>query len=264
MLKLIAIGGALCLAPVAANADDFSKFYTPFNQNAAILLPPDAPAETIVSSGNLGADVEQMFTKGYGLIGYSIFNGGLKDPKKTLKQAAKIKARYVIYFRGDVSTTTRVIPLTLPTSTTSSTSGTVNVYGSGGSATGNYNGTTTTYGSSTTYIPITRSRADQVATYYGPLKRSGLGMLAAELSQPERTQFGTNRGLRVRAVREESPVYNADVLPGDYILAINNQPVEMNSLAAAMANLATNPAILSISRNGQRITKVVTAVPGWE
>jgi hypothetical protein len=75
--------------------------------------------------------------------------------KEALAAARKIGAHGVVWKSEHYTTTSSsgAIPISTPTSTTSYHSG--SVWGSGGSA--NYSGTSTTRGTSTTYIPYTKT-----------------------------------------------------------------------------------------------------------
>jgi len=246
-----------------AFADDYSKFYQPAPRGSVALLPSATPPEIVQSTGDAQADVTRMWQQGFALIGYSAFNGKLHDPAKALKFGLTLKARYVVVATGGVSERTSAIPLTMPTSNTSQTFGNVAVSGGLGSANGTFNATTTTTGSQTTYIPFTVRRADQAAAYFGPVERRGSGVFAKPLTDSEKAQLGTNRGIRVLAVRDGSPAYNADIVPGDIILAVNDQPLALDAWNAAMAAPTGTKIKVSLQRQNAPRDVIVTIPPGW-
>jgi len=95
--------------------------------------------------------------EGSKLIGTSDFVScnGEKD-REAISAARKVGANYVAWNADylDTSTTSGVMPITTPTTTTTYHSG--SVWGNGGSA--SYSGYSTTHGSKTTYIPYTKTR----------------------------------------------------------------------------------------------------------
>src|SRR5207248_10480767 len=99
---------------------------------------------------------------------------------------------------------TTSMPLTLPTTTTSTSNGNVSVSGSGGYANGTYSGTTTTYGSRTTYFPMTVNRFSKVGLYFAEAPRTGSGILPRELNQDEIAKYETQRAFVIRYIRDGS------------------------------------------------------------
>jgi S1-C subfamily serine protease len=133
----------------------------------------------------------------------------------------------------------------------------------GGMVNGSYSGTSTTYVPQTTMVPYSVDRYSQIAAYFKPLDRKGLGVKFDSLSDQQRQQIGTNKGLAITAVRKGSPAFMADVLPGDIILSVNGQPVfDAQSSFAAMLAARGGTADLVISRNGDQIKKSVSVPVG--
>lgn len=238
---------ALVATPALAKSD-WEKFYHPIWQGDE-LLPSEADPEVLASTGGFNDDLVMMWRRGFALLGYTYFNSPNSKTKDAERFAKKLKARYLIVSSHLTSSSTRSVPLTLPNTTTSMTSGTANAWGSGGYATGTYNGTTTTYGSQTTYIPITVNRFDKVGMYFAEAPKEGAGALFRDLNSGEVTLLGTRRAMAVIAVRDNSPAYYADILPGDLITNVGEQPADRENWKAAMRRAEVHT--IRVYRNGQ-------------
>ena len=179
-----------------------------------------------------------------------------------MKLARKLKARYVVVSTSLQSSQTTSVPLTLPNTTTSTTNGTVSANGSGGYATGSYNGTTTTYGTQTTYIPITVNRFEKSAIFFMEAPKHGAGIRMRDVNDKEVAALETRRALVVMFVRDGSPAYNADMLPGDIVLQVNGKPADAATWLAAIQS----DALLKVHflRNGQPHDKEIAIPPDWQ
>jgi len=117
--------------------------------------------------------------------------------------------------------------------------------------------TTTTYGSQTTYIPITINRYDYGAIYF--VKRKFvLGVNWRELNDAERQEVQTNKGFYVTSLVSGSPAFEADVLPGDIVLEIDGQTASSLDGYLSMIDAHKGETInLTIFRNGKKMEKSV-------
>jgi hypothetical protein len=197
--------------------------------------------------------------QGYAVIGYSSFNSGHNESaSEAIAQAKKLGADLVVIvdpnYTGSI---TSQVPLTLPTSNTSYTNGSATAYGSGGSVTAYGNSTTTTYGSKTTYIPMTVNRYDYGAVYFVKQKFT-LGVQWRPLKSEERQLLQTNSGLYVNTVVNGTPAFRSDILPGDIVEAINGQKLyDVESASNMLGTLKGQQVTFTIYRHGQVITKSV-------
>lgn len=251
-----------CVA-IAGCATGYSQFYQPLpsaDQTLARRVAP-APEQPIVerTSGDWRDITDRYARLGYVPLGSSSFNSGQdKDDEDAVEQGQEIGADLVVIIQPrHTDTRTTSIPITTPTTTTSHTTGTATVYGNGGSATAHGNATTTTYGSRTTYIPMTVSRYDFGAIYFVKVKIQ-FGAYFRDLSDAERGSLQTNKGAAITLIVDGSPAYNCDVLVGDIVLTVNGERV---SGAQGMMDLiqlhAGQSADLMLVRNGKEISKTV-------
>lgn len=248
-------------------ASGYAKFYkqtpgaTPEAVAAGRLAPPTG--EPIVDRAMPPSDSKAMFDayakRGFVPIGESSFYSDRNESEdEAVKQGVKVGADLVLILNPRYAgSTTTTMPLTTPTTTTSYTNSQATAYGRGGPVTAYGTGTTTTYGTKTTYIPITTHRTDYAAIYF-VRQRWGLGVLWRDLSDEERQELQSNKGVTVRLVVENTPAFYADILPGDIILAVNGEPVlGREGISQKIRSVAKQKVTLSLYRRGQRIEKDV-------
>jgi PDZ domain len=220
-------------ALLSACASGYSQFYqsapgaTPeLIANIRANPPPKTPQLEHAGGANGQTVFDAYARHGYALIGYSSFNSGHRESESSAaSQGKRVGADIVVIidprYTGSVTTS---VPLTTPTSQTSYTTGTATAYGPSGTATAYGNATTTTYGTQTTYIPMTAHRFDYGALYF--VKRHIVfGANIRDLNDDERRSLQSNRGVYVLSVVEGSPAYMGDVLSGDIITNFAGQPI---------------------------------------
>jgi membrane-associated protease RseP (regulator of RpoE activity) len=256
---------AALLLSGCASTNDFAKFYTtagatpPAVVAARRAAPPGTPQVAHVAQYD-DSVAAAYARQAYVLIGSTAFTSGHQESEQdAIDLGTKVGADLVLItspqYQG--STTTNV-PITTPTTTTSHTNGTATAYGSGAPVTAFGNATTTTYGSETTYIPMTVNRTAYSAGYFVKLRYT-FGANFRDLTDSERQLLQTNRGAYVVTVVDNSPAYNSDILPGDIILAINGQAA--SGYAGAVELLKTNQGRtvdVTIVRAGKTLSKRVS------
>ena len=245
--------------PVSAN--DWEKFYRPLPWATATVPSTAAEPQVVPSSGDADQDVEAMWRNGFAPIGVSNFNSPNSKTSDAIRFGRKLKAAYVMLNTRLESSRTSAIPWTSPTTSTSITSGSATVQGPGGFGTGTYSGTTTTQGSQTTYIPITVNRFEKIAVYFGAAPKVGLGVLTRDLNQEEVTRLETRRAIAVRFIRDGSPAYVSDILPGDIITHIDGKVFDSSALEAAFA--ANKPFRVTVVRKDASKELTVSIPSGW-
>lgn len=247
-------------------ATGYKDFYRPINGATPEMIaarrsapPPATPAVEHAQPGSGQLIADAYMKRGYGLIGQSNFNSGRGESDgAAVRQAQEVGADLVVImdpkYTGSVTTS---VPLTLPTSSTARTSGTATAYGAGGAVTAYGNSTSTTYGTTTSYIPMTVNRSDYAAMYFVKMKAS-LGISGRDLNDEERQQLQTNKGIVVRLVTDGSPAYEADILVGDIIVMLDGQSVPSSgNFSALIREKAGQKITLSLVRKGQHIEKTI-------
>ena len=233
-------------------ANGYVKFYHPFVDphtltDVEMLKSGETPK--VFASDDLKRDQHSLASKGYITIGASSFNGKYVGEQDAIDQATSLGALLVLIKSKYTGTNTSTIPLFIPDNQTTYTSGTV--YGSrGGSA--SYSGSSTTYG--TTVVPITTSqrRYDQAALYFvKSTKKQKFGLMVKDMTQEQRVKLERNTGVYIDNVREDTPVFYANVLPGDFLIEINGTSINNSKHAIdIMKDCSAPKANLKIIRNG--------------
>lgn len=195
------------------------------------------------------------------VIGESSFNTGKRvSDDDALKQGQAVGADLVLVFLPQYTgSVTSSVPITTPTTNTSYTTANATAYGPGGPVSAYGNATTTTYGSNTTYVPITVNRSDYGAIYFVK-GRFRIGAFVRNLNDLERQLLQTNQGVVVMTIVNDSPAYKADILPGDMIIAMDGERVTNQEGFTRMAAERKGRMInFSLVRQGHVIEKNVQA-----
>jgi hypothetical protein len=264
-LAYLAVVGALLAAPTA-RADNWEKNYQAAPPSRIPLEEEVGEPRIEPPKGNIVSDQLRMWELGYTLIGYSSFSDWMQKTKNAIKLGRKLKANVILLDIHVADTRTSTINLSQPTQTLSTTSGTVKIDGTGGPATGTYSGSTTTYGSETNSFQLSVDIYDKSAVYYRKMRQLGTGLFCRMPTPEERAAAGTNRVLTVVAIRNGSPAYIADILPGDMVVAVNDQPVDPETWASwDKDTIAGNveSAKLTVMRKGERRDIVLMIPPEW-
>lgn len=81
------------------------------------------------------------------------------------------------------------------------------------------------------------------------------------MSPEEMQTLGTRFAIAVRFVRDYSPAYYADILPGDIILKVNGKPAEPSIWWTEV--LDPKPDVLDLMRAGKAVTLTMTVPDEW-
>lgn len=255
---------------IAGCASGYQQFYQPRQGAtpeaiAATRAAPPPPTPIIERSqpSNPQSVLDAYEKRGYVMIGHSAFNSGMSVPEDSaISLGQEVGADLVLILNPSYSNSvTSAIPITTPTTTTSHTSGSATAYGPGGTITAYGSGTTTTHGSTTNYVPYTAHRFDYGAVFFVK-QRFILGAFTRVLNDAERQELQSNKGAVVRLIVDGTPAFDADILVGDVITAIDGQIVSSpKALGDLLGARAGKLIALSIVRRGQHIKKSVQLNP---
>ena len=239
----------LATALLGGCANPYEKYYNP---NLSYGAPAGAaPVQTagpqLTRGKDVDADIAAMFGDGYGLIGYSAFNDKEAATDMAIAEAQKLGATRVIVYEKYTNTEHTAAPVLLPT------------FGSVVTRLGGAALRTSMLGATTTMVPVSIRRFDQLATYWAPTPPGILGVSARNLSAAERARLQSNRGVVVTLLRNDSPAFEADILSGDIIRTIGDAHIDdLRGLQRALTQYAGRTVDVSILRDGKPITKTVT------
>lgn len=220
---------------------------------------PATPRVERLAPGDPQAIATAYNQRGYQIIGYSSFNSGQNESEDAaIEQGKDVGADIVAIINPQYTgTVTSSIPITTPTTSTSRTSASATAYGPAGTATAYGNATTTTYGSSTTYVPVSVDRRDYGAVYLVKVKYK-LGAYARDLSNEERQALQTNQGAVIYIIVDGEPAFHADLLPGDVVNSIGGTPTpNTEAFGKATAKHAGELVDIRFKRKGADMVKQV-------
>jgi len=203
-------------------------------------------------------DWAALSAEGYVVIGQSSFNGAKFTDEQAIEQGKVVGADRVVIYSKFSSAEHTAIPLTLPTTQTSVTNGSATAYGSGGTATAYGSAVTTTYGTQTTYVPMTIRRYDAFALYVVKEKYA-FGAIFREVNPSESQRIGTVNGVALTSIVRGSPAAAAGFLPGDILTkADGSTVVDSKMLSAFLAERQGRTVTLTVYRDGKASDVPVT------
>lgn len=250
----------LAIAPffVACASNGFKDFYVDKTNGIDVEKSPrviHTSAEANVIAGqDPTEDGRRMSENGYVLIGYSSFNGASIASNDVMAQAKRVHAQVVIFYKNYSGTVSGSMPLMTPTTQTTQTS----FSGSYGSTPFYGSGTSTTYGTNTTYIPYSIARYDFFATYWVKVKPPIFGGGFSDLTDSKRKEIGSNKGVQITYIVKDSPAYNVDLLRDDVIRKYGGQEViDAAQFLRLIPNGAGKTIEIEIVRDGKPITKII-------
>jgi len=254
----------LALAAICVGCrNPYTDFYQARQQvvgNEKFVQPQGEPS--IYSySGNIDQDNRVMRENGFDLVGYSSFTGGGQGAtnENLLTQARTIGASVVMRKAESAGTVSGVMPYTTTSPgqiITSNNSGTANAYGTGGSAYGSYQGTTTTNvpgTTSTQMVPYTIQRYSFFATYWAKFRVVHCGAFYVNLPPAMSQQLQRNTGVVIDLIIKGSPAFFANVLVGDAVIKVNEDDVvDVPGFQNILMRNAGNQVTLTILRGKEQ------------
>lgn len=243
---------------IAGCGNPYEQFYSPSPNVAthSAIVAPSSGEPTLLRGTTIEQDGITMLREGFFMVGGSSFNAGQISDEMAIAQAKKVGADRVVVYKDYTNTETGNIPVTQQTAQTTYHSG--SVFGSGGSAM--YSGTSTTYGTQTTYVPYSIDKYNFVATYWRKVLQGGLGIFVIELSTSDRQRIGSNKGTSIKGIKKGSAAFNADILEGDIIRRVDDTIIIDTSHALKIIRSKLGSEItLVLDRAGTEIVKKVYA-----
>jgi hypothetical protein len=264
ILVALALGGCALTRDEAVN--NYANFYKPEAWATAeaistVRAGPWMGSPQVVPVATWDTNIASAYARqGYVLIGSSGFTSGRPESDQdAINLGTQLRADLVVIlspeYKGAV---TANVPITTPAATTSYTNGNATAYGSGGPVMAYGNSTTTIYGTSTTYVPMTVQRSAYGAGYFVK-KHYRFGALCRDLTDAERQEMQTNRGAYIVNVVDGTPAYESDFLPGDVILSLDGQLANGFAGFSELVNASRGRTVeIALVRGGKRLSKRVS------
>ena len=228
---------------------NFIRAHKPLQQ-PMVERAPNVDANTLLA---------MYIKRSYIMIGTSFFNSSRSTTDSEAIETGKmVGADLVVIFNPSYTgSTTTQVPITTPTTTTSLTNGSATAYGAGGVVNAFGTSTTTTYGTQTTYIPITVDHSSYGAVYFIK-SRHPLGAVVRDLNDDEKKKYQTNKGVIVGLVIDDSPAFASDILVDDLIKEINGVKItNENIYNEVVFSSAKKLSEVILVRNGLVIKKQI-------
>ena len=214
---ILVVLSCVMVAAVGCAQNPLDQFYVanahgdPFAQRAA--TPHEGEPRFVRGDGTLEPALK-LLEDGYVFVGEANFwcSSSRVSNKSIRKKAKKLHAAVCLVWSQHRNTVHGNMPITVPTSTTTYNSGSFS--GTRGYM-GSYSGTSTTYGSRTTYLPYTIILMDYQISFWAKGTGSVLGCVTLELTTEQKRKLGRNTGLMIACVQKRTPASKAKILPGD-------------------------------------------------
>jgi membrane-associated protease RseP (regulator of RpoE activity) len=229
---------AAMAAALSGCASGYQQFYkpatniTPEKIAAHRASPP--PANPAVERTQGSADpsfMDRYLRRAMIPIGYAKFTSSLQENEQAaIKQGHDVGADLVVIFDPKyVGSTTSNVPITMISPTAYSS----------------------------TIIPVTIDRSSYGAIYFVKQKTS-LGIIYRDLTDDERSRLQTNKGLVARVIIDDSPAYEADMLVGDILTAIDGRTISNGPAFDEMVgSLRGRTVVVRFIRAGQPMEKTI-------
>lgn len=271
-LRALTVAGLAVL--LSACAGGYSRFYNPVSNISAedltakrVAPAPETPrlARATWSGTDPDVDVDWLIAsyarRGYVMIGSSQFNSSKRQGEDdAIAQGRKAGADLVVLlpprYAGSVTDIEPVDMIGPPGPF---------FYGPRGRFWGPYGGYWRHpvfwgpgfYGPGMVWAPVTVNYNDYAAFYFVKI-RWRFGALYRDLSDAERQDIGSNKGVSISVVVDDSPAFTADLLVGDVITAVNGQAVTgPEDFGRKINDPATAEVTLTIRRDDKTLTKTV-------
>lgn len=214
------------------------------------ILPCEEPK--LYSSNDLERDLNILIMNNYHLVGYSFFNADNVNNNLAISHAETVGAALVLLKNKYPDSVSGIIPFELPSTQPSTSSHSKSVGGYSYS----YSSYTRTNNTKTFNKAFNKRRFDHIALYFvenGPFK---LGIQMIDIPLDVRKTLKRNRGAFVQYVKNDSPAFYADIVPGDIIIKVNDIDINnRNQLAEVIKDCKSIGTKFKIIRDDKVITK---------
>lgn len=246
-----------------AYRDNYVSF-APAGQDARELPGYDASIVDIqvYGSNNLDRDILDWMTRGYVPVGQASFSAsGNYLSLDDAKAQAKIVGAHAVLMSSKYShMNSGAVPIYVPNSQTSYTTGSATVAGPYGTATGYGSATTTTHGSTPMMMPYSVALYDAAAVFL-VRRKFAFGVFGEKAPDDFYKQQGNNQGVRIKVVVEGSPAFRAGLMRGDIIMSVGTVAVYTEEdVRNTVATHGPGALAVEIIRDDKRLKKTVDIV----
>lgn len=210
-----------CMNPYRANFNSTFERTPIWMENR---VGPKTAKPRLVTSNDLASDNWRFYEQGYIMIGFSKFDGAALDPKLAVEQARAVGADMVAVQNKYSKTLTETVTVTQwPSTETTDIQEDTSL--PGGRRISRRTEVRTSRTPETVYVPKQVDYFEHSATFWRKLEKPVFGAFVQDLPDDQKRKLQSNQGVVVRAIMTGSPAFEADLLKGDFITAIDGKGV---------------------------------------
>jgi hypothetical protein len=244
---------------------DFYQSFLPSGDDARALPGYDTTVSgvQVFGSADMERDIWDWAAKGYIPVGQASFSGsGNYITVEDAKVQAKAVGAHVVLMSSKYShTNSGAVPLYVPNTSTSYTSGSATVTGPYGTATGYGSATTTTQSSTVMMMPYSVAMYEASAVFMVRRKYM-LGLVGEKAPEEFHKKNGSYQGVQVKIVVEGAPAFKSGIMRGDILMSIGPVPMfTEGDISSAVEKLGPGPTTIELIRDGKRVKKSVVIDP---
>ncbi|SCA57693.1 putative PDZ/DHR/GLGF domain protein [Candidatus Terasakiella magnetica] len=215
------------LFSLSACVNNIEKYYQANSTapNSSQIIAHSGPAEiTQISSASAYEKTYSLMEEGYLYLGNSAFEGKGATEAHLQAVAQQVGAAKVLFIKKYIGTEDHSFAMTVPETQTTYHSGSFDTVSNPYSV--NYSGTSTTYGTSTTWIPNMVKTYDQEALFFVKRRPGGFGAQVRNLTIEQRKKTNSNMGVSLAVVFKDSSAFYANLMRDDILISINETRIK--------------------------------------
>jgi C-terminal processing protease CtpA/Prc len=229
---------------------------------ASRVLKPEGEPK-LVTSNNMKNDSHSLLEDGYVLLGRAKFRDPKLDESQAIEQGKSVGAWVILVSHQYVNTVTESVPFnqwTPDQTTVTEENAQIQHDPNKPPVTVQKQTVQTVQGQfQTTYVPVNMDYYEYSATFWAKAKPSPIGVLVEPLSDDQKKQLQTNKGVVVEVVIRGTPAYEADVLKGDILTSLADEQIQTpDQFFDIVARHRGETVNLILSRDGQAKTLSLT------
>jgi len=223
-----------------------------------LIIPPKDSKARIIRAQKVEPEHIKLLEDGYVLLGYAAFNGQSMSNDWMQEQAKQVQAEVVLYTAKHIGTRRGVTAMQTPEyyhvhHHTRRLGTSIKGLSSA------HRGYSTYAGLRTEFIPYSIDEFAHNAGFYVQAKPPIFGGITQDLTREQKQLIEKNAGASVFAVVKKSPAFNANILAGDIITQVNQQPiVDAEDFEKTLLGLQDKAVTINVIRDGKPKKIIVT------
>jgi hypothetical protein len=238
-------GGSVESASLPSTGNPYRDRFESAAIEGPVFLPAPAVPELYLGTGDISRDMSVLFENDFSLLGSSSVRGA-SDPQQAVEHGEEIGAALVVVY-GFLEPPPGMELDVLPYARRIGGSGSVAMPGGG---------------SASKLVSGSLGPEDQFATYWGKTRPAILGIVSRSLDAQEQERLDRRDGIVVQSVANGSPAAEAQIVAGDVLVAIADQPfTEPRASAELIRSFAGRVVKIDLLRDGNPMSVVAQLNP---